>query len=319
MTVTRSPVDVAVVIPAFRCGAVLDTTLASVASQTIRPREVIVADDASGDDTAQVASRWGDRLPLRVLELEENRGPAGARRVAIEHSASPRIALLDSDDVWFPDHLETMVATHDRVGGLVTADPIRWLPGAGLSARSVGRDLRVPPPAKQRAAILRQDFVFIGTIFERSLYDAAGGFRDQFRGPEDWDLWIRMIRLGAVVHRAGHPTVLYRLSAGSVSADSRLVDEERKVVRTAIDESTTDADRAVLSRTARDLEAKAALQDSYALARAGRSWAARRRAVGGLRGPGRIPSRCAALLLAPRMAVRARDRRVHEPRWWLRV
>lgn len=311
--------DVAVIIPAHRSSDVLDTALASVAGQTLAPREVIVADDASGDSTAEVARAWADRLPLTVVVLDENRGPAGARRVAIDQTTAKRLALLDADDVWLPDHLETLVTTHDRLGGLITADPIRWLPGTAMSSTSVGRHLPVPPPEQQRAAILRHDFVFIGTIFDRTLYDAAGGFRDEFRGPEDWDLWIRMIRLGAVVHRADHPTVLYRLSLGSVSVDARMIDQERAVVHAAIAESTTDADRRILARTLRDIDAKAALQESYGLARARRPWAARRRALGGLRGPGRVPSRCAALVVAPRTATRARDQRVHDPRWWLRV
>lgn len=314
-----APADVAVIIPAYRSAAVLDSTLASVAGQTLPPAEVVVADDCSGDATAQVARRWTDRLPLRVVELEENRGPAGARRVAIEHSRAPRLALLDADDVWLPDHLETMVAAHDRLGGLITADPIRWIPGQALAAGGVQAALPVPPPAEQRAAILRHNFVFVGSLLSRADHDAAGGFRDRFRGPEDWDLWIRMIRRGTVVHRAPHPTVLYRLGAGSVSADTRMVAEERAVVLAAIAESERDDDRAVLATTLRHVDAKAALHDSYELARQGRSWAARRRAVPGLRGPGRVPSRAAALLAAPALAARARDERVHRPRWWLRV
>jgi hypothetical protein len=98
-----------------------------------------------------------------------------------------------------------------------------------------------------------------------------------------------------------------------------MVDQERTVVRTAIDESSDAEDRETLAATLRRLDAKAALYESYALARSGRPWAARRRAAAGLRGPGRVPVRCAALLLAPRIATRARDQRVHEPRWWLRV
>lgn len=310
--------DVAVIIPAHRAADVLDTALASVAGQTRPPREVVVADDASGDGTADVARAWADRLPVTVLTLDRNRGPAGARRAAIEASTAPRIALLDADDVWLPDHLATLVELHDRHGGLVTADPIRWIPGAGLAAAGVADRLPVPPPAQQRAAILQHDFVFVGTVFERALYDQVGGFREAFHGTEDWDLWIRMVRHGAVVRRAPHPTVLYRLSTGSVSADERLVHQERKVVLTALDESDRDDDRAALRVALRKVDAKAAMYAAYDAARRGQRWRARRHALGGLRGPGRVPSRCLALLVAPRWAVQARDRRVTEPRWWLR-
>lgn len=313
------PADVAVIIPAFRSADVIDAALASVAGQTVPPREVVVADDASDDRTVDAARRWAGRLPLRVVELHENGGPAAARRAAIEASGAARLALLDADDVWLPDHLETMLAVHDRHGGLVTADHLRWIPGVALAPTPAGRHLPVPPPDAQRAAILDHDFVFVGTLFDRSVHDDAGGFRDRFRGPEDWDLWIRMVRNGVVVHRPDHPTVLYRLRSGSVSADTRMVQQERAVVLTAIDESTRSDDRAVLGRTLRRIDAKAALYDGYALARQGRRWSARRRVVRGLRGRGRIPMRCVALLVAPGAATRARDRHVHQPRWWLRV
>lgn len=316
---TAPAADVAVIVPAHRSADVLDTALASIAGQTLRPREVVIADDCSGDATADVARGWADRLPLRVVVLDRNRGPAGARKEAIEHTNAARLALLDADDVWLPDHLQTLVAAHDRHGGLITADPLRWIPGEGVAAAGVDRALPVPPPEAQRAAILQHDFVFVGSLFTRADHDAAGGFREQFRGPEDWDLWIRMIRLGVVVRRADHPTVLYRLSPGSVSADPRLVEQERAVVLAALRESERDDDRAILEVTLRHVEAKAALYDSYELARQRRRWAARRRAVPALRGPGRVPTRGLALLAAPVLAARLRDERVHRPRWWLRV
>lgn len=310
--------DVAVIIPARRAGGVLDATLASVAAQSVAASEVVVIDDASADDTAEVARRWSELLPLQVIELEQNLGPAGARRTGIASTSAARVALLDADDVWLPDHLETMVRAHDRHGGVVTADPIRWIPGEGMAAGGTEAQHPVPPPLEQRSAILRFDFVFVGTLFERGLHDAVGGFRDQFWGTEDWDLWIRMIRHGAVFVRAPHPTVLYRLTTTSVSADERLVVEERKVVETALRESHSAADREVLAVTMRHVDAKAAMYAAYAAARDGRRWQARRSALGGLRGPGRVPSRCAALLVAPGTAARARDARVHTARWWLR-
>ncbi len=313
-----STVDVSVIIPAHRCGPELDTALASVAGQTVSPSEVVVTDDASGDGTPDVVRAWADRLPVQVVELTENGGPGRARREAVAKSTGSRIALLDADDVWLPDHLETLVRCHDEHGGLVTSDPLRWIPGRAVASRGVEASMPVPPADRQRAAILDHDFVFIGSLFTRAALEEAGGFRD-FRGPEDWDLWIRMIRNGVVVTRADHPTVLYRLSATSVSADHRMVAEERRVVLAALDESTNDADRSVLERTLRRVDAKGAMYRAHELARVGRSWAARRAALGGLRGPGRIPSRCIALAVAPRRATAARDRRVHDPRWWLRV
>ena len=315
---TSPPTDVAVIIPAHRCPSTIDAALASVAAQTRPPREVVIADDASGDATPELARAWSDRLPVTVVELTDNQGPGGARRAAIAASDSDRIALLDSDDVWMPDHLESMIGLHDRHGGVITADALRWIPGRALATEGIEQSMPVPPRHRQHATILGQNFIFIGSLFRRDAYDEAGGFRD-FRGPEDWDLWIRMVRNGATIRRGDHPTVLYRLSPTSISADDRMVAEERRVASVAMRESTSDEDRDVLRRTLRRLDSKASMYRAYALAREHRTLAARWAALGGLRGPGRVPTRCVALALAPRRATAARDRRVHDPRWWLRV
>jgi glycosyltransferase involved in cell wall biosynthesis len=61
---------VSVVIPAYQAAAVIDSSLASVAGQTIAPDEVVVVDDGSCDGTAPLAERWSRVLPLRVVRLE---------------------------------------------------------------------------------------------------------------------------------------------------------------------------------------------------------------------------------------------------------
>jgi glycosyltransferase involved in cell wall biosynthesis len=99
---TARPVPIAVVIPAHNAEPFLDETLESVRAQSVPPSEVIVVDDGSTDRTAAIARRH------RVIVLtQRNIGPSEARNAAIRHTAQPWIALLDADDVWRPDKLET--------------------------------------------------------------------------------------------------------------------------------------------------------------------------------------------------------------------
>src|SRR5205814_2076225 len=100
---------VAVVIAAYRAAPFIDAALASVAGQTRMPEEVVVVDDGSDDGTFEIASTWSAVLPLTVIRLTTNSGPAAARAAAIANCRSPLIALLDADDVWLPNHLAAMV------------------------------------------------------------------------------------------------------------------------------------------------------------------------------------------------------------------
>src|SRR6185312_1998528 len=116
-TKERSQPSVCVVIPAHNRAQQLPRCLASVWSQRPHgPREVIVVDDNSTDDTARVAESLG----ARVIRHSENRGAAAARNTAIAAAESDWLAFLDSDDEWLPHHLAHLweiKGEHALVGG----------------------------------------------------------------------------------------------------------------------------------------------------------------------------------------------------------
>ncbi len=293
------PVDVAVIIPAFNSGAYLDQALASVAGQTVSPAAVMVADDCSTDDTSERARRWQGRLPLELVRLERNRGPGGARRRAIQATNTALLAILDADDLFLPDHLETMAAAYRACPGLVSAQVLSWYPGQGLI--SPARARRVPRASYQLGALLRHNFVNF-PVFSRDLYESVGGFREQYC--EDWDLWIRMVRAGAKVTMASHPTAVSREWPGSRSFDSartaqRSIDVLTAELRAASSPAEARAARAGL----RALRGKLSFYRATELAAQGRPRPARQAALEGLPGGGaRDAAGLLALLLAPSAA-----------------
>lgn len=312
--------DVAVIIPAFNAGPYLDQTLASVAGQTSPPAAVVVADDGSDDDTAERARRWRGRLPIEVLRLEGNAGPGPARDRAIQVTDASLLAILDADDLLLPDHLEVMVAAHQRAPGLVSAQELSWAPGHGLDlARRRVRPTPVPTdPQAQLVALLQRNYVNF-PLFSRELYQAAGGFRERFRVGEDWDLWIRMLRAGARITDTSHPTALHRVRPRSLSGDPRqTVELGIDVLTTAVAEARSAGERAAAERGLRALLARKRYYDASALAAAGHAWRARATAVGGRHGGGwRVTAGLTALALAPRISIRleraTRDYRVFRP------
>ena len=312
---------ISVVVPAYRAASVVDACLGAVAAQTLQPDEVVVVDDGSDDDTAARARRWSSLLPIEVVELAENvgrgLGAGGARAAGIERARGDLIALVDADDVWFPDHLATMAATHRRVGGLVTANYYLWVPHVAVGGRPASELVPVPPPAVQQRRLLEENFVFVSTMFRRDLYDAAGGFRNI--RCEDWDLWIRMVRHGAVVTMPPNVTVLYRQAPGSVSGADKLLVGDMDLLHELL-ETTPGDDRAVVERGLRRRLAKAAFLDGVDAADRGDVHAARAAWWRALRLDlglgathsrlnGRVATRAAASLLAPRTMVRLRRRR----------
>src|SRR5215211_6644419 len=95
---------ITVIVPARNRSVRLVPTMASVAAQRRRPAEVIVVDDASTDDTPDVAVRLG----ARVIRHDRNRGTAAARNTGVLAATQPWVALLDHDDEWLPGHLDAL-------------------------------------------------------------------------------------------------------------------------------------------------------------------------------------------------------------------
>jgi len=100
--------DVSVVIPCYNCSNTIERTVLSVVNQTLLPREIILVDDASSDDTAKklkdIQTTYSPAF-IKIVLLNKNSGPSIARNVGWEKSSSSLIAFLDADDTWHPEKL----------------------------------------------------------------------------------------------------------------------------------------------------------------------------------------------------------------------
>lgn len=102
---------VSVVIPTYNREKIVGAAIDSVLRQTHSPVEVIVVDDGSSDRTREIVEAYGD--PVRYV-YQRNSGVATARNTGLRLARGEFIALLDSDDEWFPWKLEAQVAVLDR-------------------------------------------------------------------------------------------------------------------------------------------------------------------------------------------------------------
>jgi glycosyltransferase involved in cell wall biosynthesis len=90
---------VSCIVPCFNGARFLDEAIQSILEQTHRPLEVIVVDDGSTDESAEVASRYGDAVRYR---WQENRGPGAACNTGVAMAQGEFVAFLEQDDLWIP-------------------------------------------------------------------------------------------------------------------------------------------------------------------------------------------------------------------------
>lgn len=106
--------DISVIIPTYNRGAYIARTIHAVQAQTVRPHEILVIDDGSTDDTADVCARYDEQV--RYVK-QANGGVSVARNHGASLASGHWLAFCDSDDIWRADKLETQLAVLNATGG----------------------------------------------------------------------------------------------------------------------------------------------------------------------------------------------------------
>lgn len=164
--------------------------LDSVMEQKYPPREIIVVDDGSTDDTTKVLNGYG---PDIIMIRQENMGVSAARNRGIEQATGEWIALLDSDDAWMPKKLMYQYDYHMQNPGFkIFQSQEIWIRN--------GR--RVNPKKKHRKTggwIFKEALPLCivspsAVIFKKKLWRETGGFDPHLPVAEDYDFWLRILK-----------------------------------------------------------------------------------------------------------------------------
>jgi glycosyltransferase involved in cell wall biosynthesis len=171
--------------------------LRSVFLQSYEDYEVIVVDDGSTDGTRQALEPLGERI--RYV-YQKNLGDAGARNRGLSAARGDRVAFLDSDDAWAPEHLETQLGVlrdHPKVA-LVCAHSLT----AGRPAKKLAADREVMA-GDLFCRLFQKNFVNTSTVVARkACLEEAGGFNPAYPLYADYDLWLRVARRHELAYTA---------------------------------------------------------------------------------------------------------------------
>lgn len=224
--------ELTVVIPNYNHAAYLETAIASILEQTLRPGEIIVVDDASTDDSREVLKRIRQDCPLlRTVLLPQNGGVSQARNRGIRETRTAYITFLDADDYYCNSRkLEMEMALlrqqEKRHGEALAYSAAARVSADGkqLYAPEIGRGERIKflrgkaklqvvslfkPARMPRDYILRKDVLL-----------AAGAYAHPVDFYEDWDLLMRLAMRGVRFCCTFQYGTAYRMTPGGLSQRS---------------------------------------------------------------------------------------------------
>jgi glycosyltransferase involved in cell wall biosynthesis len=218
--------SVSVVVPSFNRADCIARTVESILAQTFRDFELIVVDDGSVDDTAEVLAKFGDRI--RLIR-QENRGVSAARNAGIRAARGNWVAFLDSDDEWHPTKLERQMDCLEKHRARMCFT--RCVTDQGEVIRDVDELLSQPIGSQTYRVSDAVDMIcqvrchphVQSLVVEKPLLEAAGLFDESLYGAEDTRLVYNLSFLSGftyidsplvVIHRGTSNSLLNEMKSG---------------------------------------------------------------------------------------------------------
>ncbi|HQY89160.1 MAG TPA: glycosyltransferase family 2 protein [Tepidisphaeraceae bacterium] len=266
--------SISVIIPAFNCAPWIRQAIDSVLNQSIPVHEIIVVDDGSTDDTANVLASCGQKIQTI---RQPNQGVATARNTAIRRASGELIAFLDADDVWHPRKLELQLR-------VMASNPNIGLLGTGLfawPAASMPEANDEPPTLvviDRNALAVKNYLATSSIILRRELVRQIGEFDTALCGPEDHDYWLRAVDVASI---AILPLQLtgYRSVPGSLSKRAATMEAGMRRILLKLDRQNFWRGNRLLRRRAYSY---ANYSSAYLHGVAGKQWSAITRLLGSL-------------------------------------
>ena len=212
---SQSNFFVSVIIPVYNGAGFLAQTITHVLQQNYHPLEIIIVDDGSTDETAEIAAQFSDKIRYFY---QENKGPASARNLGIKQAQGNIIAFLDVDDLWSENKLKfqlNYLVNHpevDIVQGMIIKQVIRPNNSSNESIEII-------------EASSAYHYILLGScLYRKSVFTDVGLFNETMRQSDDVDWFVRAWEQKIKKAVVDEVTLFYRQHDSNMTKNKNLVE-----------------------------------------------------------------------------------------------
>lgn len=185
---------ISIIIPIYNADQTIQRTLNSVLNQTYTFFEVLMINDASSDNSKEIAFSYTKDQRFKLISLEKNAGVANARNIGIESSNGEYLCFLDSDDWWESEKLNLQVKK--TLDNDLSLSYMSYLRINEKTSRVLSK-VR-PPKYLTYNDLLRSNHIGnLTTMIKRSYIEKT---RFKKIGHEDYVFWLDILRKGVTAH-----------------------------------------------------------------------------------------------------------------------
>lgn len=216
---------VSVIVPCYNMGRYIRQALLSIVEQDYLRKEIIIINDGSTDNSEVVIKEFAleqsQDIEIKYI-CQNNCGLACARNIALSHSDGDYIALLDPDDVWYPNRLSVGVKCLDENPDVsLVHSNITYIDEDSRATGVPVRDKKYLSGFIFEYLLVRDAHISCPTVLvRRNCFSAVGGFDEQltYLGCEDRDMWLRITAKEKVLY-VDQELAFYRKVSGSMSSN----------------------------------------------------------------------------------------------------
>lgn len=210
--------QISIVVPVYNAENYIRQTVDMVLNQTFTDWELILVEDCSKDNSAEVLRSLESELQdarIRVIYKEKNEGAAKARNTGIDAATGRYLAFLDADDIWMENKLSDELAFMQKKQAAFVFTAYEF---GDENAVGTGKVVKVPEILTYKKALSRT-IIFTST----TMFDVSVLGKDLVKMPavpsEDTATWWRILRSGYVAYGYPEVTTIYRRPPQSLSSN----------------------------------------------------------------------------------------------------